>query len=74
MFNQSHYQVQQQVSVSSNKAFLYEWDRSRCRIDFFYGKHLMNEALKTLSGTCKRTNVLWGCLITVYTGSLKHCF
>ena len=28
----------------------------------------MNEALKTLSGTCKRTRVLWGCLITVYTG------
>ena len=34
----------------------------------------MNEALKTLPGTSKRTNVLWGCLITVYTGSLKHCF
>ena len=69
MFNQSHYQVQQQVSVRSNKGFLYEWDRPGCRIDFFYGKHLMNEALKTLSGTCK-----WGCLITVYTGSLKDCF
>ena len=68
MFNQSHYQVHQQVSVSSKNVFLYEWDRPGCRIDFFYWEHLMNEALKTLSGTCKRTRVLWGCLITVYTG------
>ena len=56
------------------KAFLYEWDRPGCRIDFFYGEHLMNEALKTLSGTCKRPNVPWGCLITVYISSLKHSF